>query len=315
MGYAWEQQKKKAKKKAREEAEQAVSVPPPAKGTDRFSEVEAEMARLRQEMAAGRLTEAQFKERLKNLMVQDAQGTWWMIGLDTDQWYRYDGREWVPGVPPRLAAPSKGRSVAGAGAVNSSALVYLYGHRFVGEGTRTNSWIEIPCRGIKVDARGLEEQALATAFIGLAEAGFVRLYLGTRPVTLGLLKNKAVCLEPLQTGTVATGLEGRILALASDRKQQRNAVAIAKRLLGPRGYRTSLSIVAQIKRDLLEQGQFVRGRGKIAEAFLGEKLVPDCQRIGALQGEAERVRGMVLAFRQAKPQVYAQLIKDIQLAR
>lgn len=41
-----------------------------------FDEVEREVAKLRQDLAAGHLTEEQFKARLRELMVQDEEGNW-----------------------------------------------------------------------------------------------------------------------------------------------------------------------------------------------------------------------------------------------
>ncbi len=69
-----------------------------------FAEVEQVVAKLRQDLAAGRLTEEQFKARLRELMVQDEQGNWWMVGYETGEWYRHDGTDWVPDHPP-LAQP------------------------------------------------------------------------------------------------------------------------------------------------------------------------------------------------------------------
>jgi hypothetical protein len=101
MGDAWMEQQKARARKPRPD------VLPQEK--DRFAQVEGEVARLRQEMVAGRLTEEQFKARLRELMVQDAQGTWWMVGAETGGWYRHDGANWVradrPGRVALRAAP------------------------------------------------------------------------------------------------------------------------------------------------------------------------------------------------------------------
>jgi hypothetical protein len=64
-----------------------------------FAEVEREVAKLRQELAAGRLTEEQFKARLRELMVLDEHGGWWMVGYETGEWYRHDGTDWVRADP------------------------------------------------------------------------------------------------------------------------------------------------------------------------------------------------------------------------
>lgn len=104
MGAAWEE-KQKAKAKKQPEKQQPDSSP---QYTDKFAQVEEEVARLRQELAAGRLTKEQFKARLHELMVQDEQGTWWMIGFKTGGWYRHDGTDWVPDQPVRHSVSKPG---------------------------------------------------------------------------------------------------------------------------------------------------------------------------------------------------------------
>ena len=69
-----------------------------------FARVEKEIADLRQELTAGRLTEEQFKARLREMMVEDTDGNWWMVGYETGEWYRHDGTDWVRADPPGRAA-------------------------------------------------------------------------------------------------------------------------------------------------------------------------------------------------------------------
>ena len=65
-----------------------------------FAEVEREVTKLRQDVAAGRLAEDQFKARLREMMVEDEEGNWWMVGYETSEWYRHDGTDWVTDQPP-----------------------------------------------------------------------------------------------------------------------------------------------------------------------------------------------------------------------
>jgi len=65
-----------------------------------FSQVAAEFQRLKAQFEAGALSEAEFKARLEELMLQDEQGRWWMIGYETGQWYYHDGQQWVRSEPP-----------------------------------------------------------------------------------------------------------------------------------------------------------------------------------------------------------------------
>jgi len=68
-----------------------------------FSQVKAEFQRLKRQFEAGAIADAEFKTQLEDLMIQDEEGRWWMIGYETGQWYRHDGETWVPGEPPQPA--------------------------------------------------------------------------------------------------------------------------------------------------------------------------------------------------------------------
>ncbi len=115
--------------------------------------------------------------------------------------------------------------------VSPGGVVYLYGDHFVGGGF-LGGRIELPCRGVKVKKDELAAVAAATAFIGLAQEGYARLYIHQRRGKLGLRKHKAVFLQPLGRGGIPpSGFEGRILGLLSDRQGVNNAVDILKRLV------------------------------------------------------------------------------------
>jgi hypothetical protein len=65
-----------------------------------FKQAETNFKQLKAQFEAGKLTENAFKARLEELMVQDEQGSWWMIGYETEKWYRNDGTDWVQADPP-----------------------------------------------------------------------------------------------------------------------------------------------------------------------------------------------------------------------
>jgi hypothetical protein len=44
------------------------------------------------------------RTRWKNLMLQDAQGRWWMLGIDSGRWCVSDGKTWIEAQPPTLPA-------------------------------------------------------------------------------------------------------------------------------------------------------------------------------------------------------------------
>jgi len=69
-----------------------------------FRQAESKFKQLKAQFEAGKLTETEFKNQLEELMVQDEAGSWWMIGFETEQWYRHDGSEWVQADPPESLA-------------------------------------------------------------------------------------------------------------------------------------------------------------------------------------------------------------------
>jgi hypothetical protein len=64
-----------------------------------FQQAEKRFKQLKDQFEAGALTETDFKAQLENLMVQDEGGSWWMIGYETELWYRHDGKNWIQANP------------------------------------------------------------------------------------------------------------------------------------------------------------------------------------------------------------------------
>ncbi len=69
---------------------------------DKFRHVEEEYYKLRGRFSVGRLSESEFDAALHDLVIQDPQGQYWMIGANTGNWYFYDGADWVEGNPYRV---------------------------------------------------------------------------------------------------------------------------------------------------------------------------------------------------------------------
>jgi hypothetical protein len=67
---------------------------------ERFRRVENEFFRLKGQLAIGRVTQEQVEATLKQMILQDEQGNYWMLGSEGTRWYIYDGKSWVQGVPP-----------------------------------------------------------------------------------------------------------------------------------------------------------------------------------------------------------------------
>lgn len=115
-------------------ASQGVNVTSTENMPQRFLDVEAKVRVLRRRYNAGGITKDQLKQELKALMIEDkSAGVWWMVGLETDGWYKFDGTkgQWVladpPYLPPRpkpeASAPMPPAASAPAPAVGISANV------------------------------------------------------------------------------------------------------------------------------------------------------------------------------------------------
>ena len=69
---------------------------------ERFKKVEDEFLELRKDYKQHKITEREFKDRLKQLRLTDKNGRCWTIGAKTGKWYYYDGEDWVEANPPTL---------------------------------------------------------------------------------------------------------------------------------------------------------------------------------------------------------------------
>jgi hypothetical protein len=97
---------------------------------EHFKKVEQEYRRLRSQLDAKQLTHEQFEAALRPLMFQDAQGRYWMIGVDSGQWHVYDGQQWLASEPPQSAeivAPNTGGAPPAPAQVSKAQLVVMRG--------------------------------------------------------------------------------------------------------------------------------------------------------------------------------------------
>lgn len=70
--------------------------------TARFQKAEDEYFKLKGQLGAGRITHEQFEGALKEALVEDDQGRYWMLGVDTGKWYVHEGATWVEAIPPGM---------------------------------------------------------------------------------------------------------------------------------------------------------------------------------------------------------------------
>ena len=82
---------------------------------DQFRQAEDQYFLLKGQLETGRITREQFDAALKELMIQDAQGRYWMIGADSGKWYVHDGSAWVEASPPSPPRPPPPRRRGGGG--------------------------------------------------------------------------------------------------------------------------------------------------------------------------------------------------------
>jgi len=83
--------------------------PPVTAGLDRlvgqFDNVEAQVGRLRSLYRQGQISRDTLQEELRKLMILDDQGVWWMIGVESNTWYRFTDGKWVEAERPRAILP------------------------------------------------------------------------------------------------------------------------------------------------------------------------------------------------------------------
>ncbi|MBI1952937.1 MAG: tetratricopeptide repeat protein [Candidatus Omnitrophica bacterium] len=68
-------------------------------------EIDARMERLKQELAHGLISEAELKAGAGTFRWADARGMCWSRGIESGQWHVWNGRIWLPSVPPDSLEP------------------------------------------------------------------------------------------------------------------------------------------------------------------------------------------------------------------
>jgi len=69
---------------------------------DKFKEIEDKFKNLRLKYRQRRISDREFKDRLKKLRLTDNSGKCWTIGARTGKWYCFDGKNWVESSPQSL---------------------------------------------------------------------------------------------------------------------------------------------------------------------------------------------------------------------
>ena len=67
-----------------------------------FKDFRDDFNKLREEYRSKKISEDEYKSRLKSLQLKDRKGRSWTIGAQSGKWYCYDGHQWVEEKPPTL---------------------------------------------------------------------------------------------------------------------------------------------------------------------------------------------------------------------
>lgn len=75
----------------------------------KFLETETQVRALREQYQTGAISREELQDRLRKMLVLDDAQNWWMMGVDTDAWFRFDAvrNEWVQDTPPQPSAPAR----------------------------------------------------------------------------------------------------------------------------------------------------------------------------------------------------------------
>jgi tetratricopeptide (TPR) repeat protein len=77
-----------------------------------FREAEERFRELKKKVDDGQINQEEFEAELRGLYVIDGESRYWMIGAQTEQWYYYDGSEWVQATPPEKEIQAPVEAVA-----------------------------------------------------------------------------------------------------------------------------------------------------------------------------------------------------------
>lgn len=84
-------------------AQPAVALTPEQEElAQRFENTQNRVQDLRVQYQNGQMSRDDLQNELRQLMVLDGDQVWWMMGVETDTWYKFDNNEWVTDTPEVL---------------------------------------------------------------------------------------------------------------------------------------------------------------------------------------------------------------------
>lgn len=84
-----------------------------------FSEVEKSVKELKKQLSAGEIDEQTLEGLLLDLIDVAEDGYYWMLGHESERWYRHDGEKWIPDDPGEIFVPLSEVDSAGVSALSS----------------------------------------------------------------------------------------------------------------------------------------------------------------------------------------------------
>lgn len=116
----------------------------------RFRETQERVHLLREQFHAGAMTRDDLQAQLRQLMILDNQRNWWMMGLETDTWYRFDNGQWVVAAPP---VPLDAAATAGTEFTPGQEVSYAPGTGYGMDYTQPSAVFRTPtpADGIEID--------------------------------------------------------------------------------------------------------------------------------------------------------------------
>lgn len=91
----------------------------------KFRETESQVQQLRLMQQNGTISQADLDNRLRSLMILDDDQNWWMMGTETDTWYKAQGDQWLPATPDVLQRQHELEAQSNAVQSNPYTMDYL----------------------------------------------------------------------------------------------------------------------------------------------------------------------------------------------
>ncbi len=96
-----------------------------------FQQAQQRYQQLREQYQSGQLSGEQFEVEVNKIRIRDSEGRTWSLGVESGEWYVYQGAAWVRGTPPpdtaggSSAVPQKKKSCLGRGCLILAILAVL----------------------------------------------------------------------------------------------------------------------------------------------------------------------------------------------